>query len=89
MHCCAKLTAQLRPASPFLLQGTNTQTPVYVTILSVLTRREEGREGEEEEEEEEEDEDEEEEEEEDEEEEDGLLLLSQQGRYYRSARGYI
>ena len=79
MHCCAKLTAQLRPASPFLLQGTNTQTPVYVTILSVLTRREEGREGEEEEEEEEEDE----------EEEDGLLLLSQQGRYYRSARGYI
>ncbi len=79
MHCCAKLTAQLRPASPFLLQGTNTQTPVYVTILSVLIRREEGREGEEEEEEEEEDE----------EEEDGLLLLSQQGRYYRSARGYI
>ena len=78
MHCCAKLTAQLRPASPFLLQGTNTQTPVYVTILSVLIRREEGREGEEEEEEEEEDED----------EEDGLLLLSQQGRYYRSARGY-
>ena len=83
MHCCAKLTAQLRPASPFLPKGTNTQTPVYVTILSVLIRREEGREGEEEEEEEEE------EKEEDEEAEDGLLLLSQQGRYYTSARGYI
>ncbi len=54
MHCCAKscqlVTAQQRPASPFLLQGASTHTPVHVIVLSILTRREEEEEEEEEEE---------------------------------------
>ena len=37
-----RMTAQLRPASAFLVsQSASTHTPVYVLALSILTRREE------------------------------------------------